>query len=97
MPAPSVSIFTLSPIIPAISCGHWRLEPGKQWPLTSLKEKLIKTCAKAVSRGRYVALRVFEVAVPREWFQEILRLIDGLRPRGRQRRTGTAGCIVATG
>jgi hypothetical protein len=57
------------------------LEPVKQWPLTSLKEKLIKTCAKAVSRGRYVALRVFEVAVPREGFQEILRLIDGLRPR----------------
>jgi hypothetical protein len=57
------------------------LEPVKQWPLTSLKEKLIKTCAKAVSHGRYVALRMAEIAVSRELLQEILRLIDGLRPR----------------
>ena len=36
-----------------------------------------------------------EIAVPRELFQEILRLIDDRdRP---QRRTGTAGCIVAMG
>jgi hypothetical protein len=56
------------------------LEPVKQWPLTSLKEKLIKTCANAVSHGRYVALRMAEIAVPRELFQEILRLIDGPRP-----------------
>jgi hypothetical protein len=31
--------------------------------------------------GRYVIFQMAEVAVPRELFQEILRLIDGLRPR----------------
>jgi hypothetical protein len=32
-----------------------------------------------VSRGRYVALA--EVAIPRQMFQEILRLIAELRPK----------------
>jgi hypothetical protein len=37
--------------------------------------------AKVVRHGRYVIFQMAEVAVPRELFQEILRLIDGLRPR----------------
>jgi hypothetical protein len=56
-------------------------EAVKQWSLTSLKEKLIKIGEKVVSHGRYVILQMAEVAVPKELFQEILRLIDGLRPR----------------
>ena len=36
-------------------------EPIKDWSLTSLKEKLIKTGAKVVSHGRYVALQMAEV------------------------------------
>jgi hypothetical protein len=56
-------------------------EPVKQWSLTSLKEKLIKIGAKIVRHGRYIIFQMAEVAVPRELFQEILRLIDGLRPR----------------
>jgi DDE family transposase len=56
-------------------------EAVKQWSLTSLKEKLIKIGAKVVRHGRYVIFQMAEVAVPRELFQEILRLIDGLRPR----------------
>ncbi|MGB2931459.1 MAG: transposase, partial [Methyloceanibacter sp.] len=56
-------------------------EAVKQWSLTSLKEKLVKIGAKVVSHGRYVIFQMAEVAVPRELFQEILRLIDGLRPR----------------
>jgi hypothetical protein len=53
----------------------------KQWSLTSLREKLVKIGAKVVCHGRYVIFQMAEVAVPKELFQEILRLIDGLRPR----------------
>ena len=49
--------------------------------MTSLKEKLIKIGAKVVSRSRYVALQMAEVAIPRRMFQEIFRLIAELRPR----------------
>src|SRR5262249_6788516 len=57
------------------------LEPIKDWSLTSLKEKLIKIGAKVVSHGRYVAFQMAEVAIPRQMFQEILRLIAELRPK----------------
>ena len=56
-------------------------EPIKDWSLTSLKEKLIKIGAKVVSHGRYVAFQLAEVAIPRQIFQEILRLIAELRPQ----------------
>jgi hypothetical protein len=49
--------------------------------LTSLREKLIKIGAKMVSNGRYVAFQMAEVAIPRQMFQEISRLIAELRPR----------------
>jgi len=56
-------------------------EPIKDWSLTSLKEKLIKIGAKVVSHGRYIAFQMAEVAIPRQMFQEILRLIAELRPQ----------------
>src|SRR5262245_45787224 len=56
-------------------------EPIKDWSLTSLKEKLIKIGAKVVSHGRYVAFQMAEVAIPRQMFQEILRLIAELWPQ----------------
>ena len=56
-------------------------EPIQDWSLTSLKEKLIKIGAKVVSHGRYVAFQMAEVAIPRQMFQEILRLIAELRPQ----------------
>ena len=56
-------------------------EPIKDWSLTSLKEKLIKIGAKVVSHGRYVAFQMAEVAIPRQMFQEILRLIAELLPQ----------------
>jgi hypothetical protein len=56
-------------------------EAVKQWSLTSLREKLVKIGAKVVRHGRYVVFQMAEVAVLKELFQEILRLIDGLRPR----------------
>jgi hypothetical protein len=55
-------------------------EPIKDWSLTSLKEKLIKIGAKVVSHGRYVAFQMAEVAIPRDLFADILRLIAELRP-----------------
>ncbi len=51
------------------------------WSLTTLWEKLVKIGAKVVRHGRYVTFQLAEVAVPRNLFREILRLIDGLRPK----------------
>ena len=42
---------------------------------------LIKIGAKVVHHGRYVAFQMAEVAIPRQMFQEILRLIAELRPQ----------------
>jgi len=52
----------------------------EHWSLTTLRKKLIKTVAKAVRHGRYVAVQLAEVAISRALFAEILRLIDRLRP-----------------
>ncbi len=54
--------------------------PSKDWSLTSLKEKQIKIGTKVVSHGRYVAFQMAEVAIPRNLFADILRLIAKLRP-----------------
>ena len=56
-------------------------EAVKHWSLTSLREKLVKIGAKIVTHARYVTFQMSEVAVPSQLFEEILRLIDGLRPR----------------
>ncbi len=49
--------------------------------LTTLREKLIKIGAKVVRHGRYITFQLAEVAVSRALFDQILRLIGGLRPR----------------
>ena len=46
-----------------------------------LWEKLIKIGAKVVRHGCYITFQLAEVAVSRKLFADILRLIDGLRPR----------------
>ncbi len=51
------------------------------WSLTTLREKLVKIGAKVVAHGRYVTFQMAEVAVPRDLFRQILRLIDDLRRR----------------
>jgi hypothetical protein len=77
---PSTSSFMRSPITSSTSCGRWRCrKAGAPWPLTSLREKLIKIGAKVVSHGRYVTFQMAEVAVPRQMFAEILSLIGRLR------------------
>ena len=55
----------------------------KHWSLTTLREKLVKIGAKVVAHGRYVTFQLAEVAVPRDIFGKILRLIHELRPRPR--------------
>src|SRR5262249_35802871 len=55
-------------------------EPIKDWSLTTLKDKLIKIGAKVVRHGRYVIFQMAEVAIARQMFEEILRLIAELRP-----------------
>jgi hypothetical protein len=61
-------------------------EAIKQWSLTSLREKRVKIGAKIVRHGRYVIFQMAEVAVPKELFHEVLRLIAELRqsPPARQ-------------
>ncbi len=53
----------------------------EHWSMTTLRDKLIKIGATVVRHGRYVTFQLAEVAVPRLLFAEILRLIDGLRPK----------------
>jgi hypothetical protein len=52
----------------------------EHWSLTTLREKLVNIGAKVVSHGRYVTFQLAEVAVTRDLFRKILRLIDELRP-----------------
>jgi hypothetical protein len=70
-------------------------EPIKDWSLTSLKKKLIKIGAKVVSHGRYVAFQMAEVAIPRQMFQEILRLIAELRPQPPPRQHKASDCYAS--
>ena len=56
-------------------------ETVRHWSLTSLREKLVKIGAKIVTHARYVTFQMAEVAVPSQLFEEILRLIEGLRPK----------------
>jgi hypothetical protein len=55
-------------------------EPMKDWPPTSLKEKLITISAKVVSHRRYVAFRMAEAAISGNFFADILRMIAKPQP-----------------
>jgi hypothetical protein len=56
-------------------------ETTEPWSLSRLREKLIRIGASVASHGRYVAVRMAEVAVTRKFFGEVPRRIDGLRPK----------------
>ncbi len=56
----------------------------EQWSLTTLREKLVKICAKVVRHGRYITFQLAEVAIPRDLFADILRRIDRLIPKPAQ-------------
>ena len=53
-------------------------EPISDWSMTTLREKLIKIGAKVVGHARYVAFQMAEVAIPRNLFADILRMIAEL-------------------
>jgi len=55
-------------------------EPIKAWSMTTLREKLIKIGTKVVGHARYVSFQMAEVAIPRNVFADILRMIAELRP-----------------
>ncbi len=55
----------------------------EHWSLTTLREKLVKIEAKAVSHGRYVTFQMAEAAVPREPVPE--------NPAADRRATANAG------
>jgi hypothetical protein len=58
----------------------------------------VKIGAKVVRYGRYVIFQMAEVAVPRELFEQILRLIDGLQRRPAAAwRPATARYVILTG
>ena len=48
--------------------------------MATLREKLIKIDAKVVGNARCVVFQMAEVAIPRNLFAEILRMIANLRP-----------------
>jgi hypothetical protein len=48
--------------------------------MTTLRKKLIKIGAKVAGHARYVAFQMAEVAIPRNLFADILRMIAELRP-----------------
>ncbi len=53
----------------------------KHWPCPTTQLEAVESVTKVVRHGRYVTFELAEVAVPRNLFREILRLIDDLRPR----------------
>jgi hypothetical protein len=56
-------------------------EPISDWSMTTLREKLIKIGAKAIGHARHNAFQMAEVAVPKNLFAAILRMIAELRPQ----------------
>src|SRR5262249_37039848 len=51
------------------------------WSLTTLREKLVKVGAKVIRHARHFIFQMAEVAVPRELFRRILKMIDDFRSR----------------
>jgi len=55
-------------------------EEVRQWPMTTLRDRLVKIGARIVRHGRSISFQMAEVMVPRRLFQTILRAIAALRP-----------------
>src|SRR3974390_343100 len=55
-------------------------EAGRQWSLTTLRERLVKIGARSVRHGRTITFQMADVMVPRGLFHTILRAIPALRP-----------------
>jgi hypothetical protein len=63
----------------AYNLGNFLRQAVRHWPMTTLREKLIKIGAKVVRHARQVVFQMADVAVPRELFRAILEGIGQLR------------------
>ena len=74
---------SLSAFAGSLSSHAWRstLRTEACRGLAMRPVKLVKIGAKVVRHARYAVFQMAEVAVPKELFEKILRLIDGLRRR----------------
>lgn len=52
-----------------------------RWPLTTIREKVVKIGAKVIAHARYTIFQMAEVAAPRLLFRNLLARSDNLRPR----------------
>lgn len=52
----------------------------KHWPLTTLREKLIKAGTRIVQHARYVSSQMAEMAMPRALFEQVLARIGRRTP-----------------
>ncbi len=57
--------------------------PGEaeRWPLTTLRETVVKIGAKVIAHARYTVFQMAEAAVPRDLFRPILDLIGDIWPK----------------
>ncbi len=53
----------------------------EHWPLITLRLMLVMIAGKVVGHGRCDTFQLAEVEVPRRLIADILRQIDGLRPK----------------
>ena len=58
---------------------HVRPDFSREWSLTSLRERLIKTGARLVRHARYAIFQLAEAALPRSAFAGVLDRINDLR------------------
>ena len=54
---------------------------AEHWSFATLREERIKIGNRVVRHGRDIAFQLAEIAIPRQMFAEILRRINGLRPK----------------
>jgi hypothetical protein len=50
------------------------------WPMTTLRDRLVKIGARIVRHGRSITFQMAEVMVPRTLFQQVLDAIAALQP-----------------
>jgi hypothetical protein len=69
--------FRLTTMVPLFFQGQTECRPVQR---RSAKIRRLEAPA-VVQHARYVVFQMTEVAVPKDLFEKILRLIDGLQPR----------------
>lgn len=68
--------------------GNFLSMAVKHWPLTTMRDKLVKIGAKIVRHARYITFQLAEMAVPRDLLRQILN---------RVRRLGVPPPVVVAG